>query len=304
MICGSCRRRCDPTRSFCTNCGSSVFIDERDARSFFGETLARVSQSSPVAEQVRTLQQSAQSFDRATVAKAAKALRSGKRTARRASQAAQASSPLRVAPLFKVAIFAFLIWYAVGWLRTIPEVLFLKDRVQAGHISDQDLQMALNAIGERIQTFLRNAQNPNPPSAPAEKAPEPPPARARETPPAPPPDDSPAAYLLPPPDYGTQPPGVSLPGNGVTMPRVLSLVEPKYTPEARRAKVEGTVVLLAVIRTHGAAANIEVERSLDKQYGLDQQAIEAVRQWRFAPGQKDGRPVPVLVQIEIPFALK
>src|SRR5262245_22420132 len=132
MICGSCRRRCDPTRSFCTNCGSSVFIDERDARSFFGEAIARVSQSSPVAEQVRALQQSAQSIDRETVARATKALRSGKRTVRRASQTAQATRSLSLAPLFKLAIFAFLIWYAVGWLRTIPEVLFLKDRVQAG----------------------------------------------------------------------------------------------------------------------------------------------------------------------------
>src|SRR5262245_56190692 len=153
MICGSCRRRCDPNRSFCTNCGSSVFIAERDAASFFGGFIPQVSSSSPVAEAQRqwsALKKSAQSFDRRAVADAATAF--GGRTARRARKAPPPS--INLAPLIKLAVFVFVVWYVAGWLRTIPEVIMLKDRLQAGHFSDADLQAARDAIGDRIQTFL------------------------------------------------------------------------------------------------------------------------------------------------------
>ena len=60
---------------------------------------------------------------------------------------------------------------------------------------------------------------------------------------------------------------------------------------------------MAVVRTHGAAVNISVEHSLDDRFGLDEQAVAAVRQWRFAPGERDGRPVPVLVLIHVAFML-
>ena len=49
----------------------------------------------------------------------------------------------------------WLVWYVGGWLLKIPEVLVLKDRVVAGHFSDDDLKAARDAIGARIQTFLR-----------------------------------------------------------------------------------------------------------------------------------------------------
>jgi TonB family protein len=88
------------------------------------------------------------------------------------------------------------------------------------------------------------------------------------------------------------------------MPRVVRKVNPEYTPEALRAKLEGTVLLQAVVRTHGVASDISVLRSLDRRFGLDQQAIAALKQWRFAPGQRDGRPVPVMVQVEMNFSLK
>jgi TonB family protein len=81
-------------------------------------------------------------------------------------------------------------------------------------------------------------------------------------------------------------------------------VNPEYTPEALRAKLEGTVLLQAVVRTHGVPSDISVLRSLDRRFGLDQQAVAALKQWRFAPGQREGRPVPVLVQVEMSFSLK
>jgi protein TonB len=89
---------------------------------------------------------------------------------------------------------------------------------------------------------------------------------------------------------------------GLTPPRVIHMVEPQYTEEARAAKVQGTVLLSIVVDDHGNAANIEVTRSLDQ--GLDQKAIEAVQAWQFAPGTKDGKPVRVVAAVEVNFKLK
>ncbi len=90
-------------------------------------------------------------------------------------------------------------------------------------------------------------------------------------------------------------------GNGVSSPRVLYKIDPGYTPEAKDAKVAGTVVLTVEIGADGLATNLQIVKSLDA--GLDQKAIEAVRQWRFQPGEKDGEPVPVLATLEINFKL-
>jgi periplasmic protein TonB len=78
-------------------------------------------------------------------------------------------------------------------------------------------------------------------------------------------------------------------------------VEPQYTEEARAAKFQGTVTLYAEITPDGTATNIRVLHSLG--LGLDEKAIEAVKQWRFKPGQKDGKPVTVAATIEVNFRL-
>lgn len=88
---------------------------------------------------------------------------------------------------------------------------------------------------------------------------------------------------------------------GVVAPRVIEKHEPKYTPEAKEAKIQGTVRVSAVIDIDGRAHDINVERSLDD--GLDANAVAAVETWRFEPAQKDGEPVPVAVNIEINFRL-
>jgi len=90
-------------------------------------------------------------------------------------------------------------------------------------------------------------------------------------------------------------------GGGVTAPSVLSKVEPEYSEEARKAKWQGTVVLSVVVDELGRPRNVRVFRSLG--LGLDQKAIEAVSQWRFKPGLKDGKPVPVMATIEVNFRL-
>jgi periplasmic protein TonB len=98
--------------------------------------------------------------------------------------------------------------------------------------------------------------------------------------------------------------GAYQPGNGVTMPTLLKEVKPSYTAEAMRAKIQGIVMVKAIVREDGSVSNVEVIRSLDQTYGLDQKAIEAVRNWRFTPGKRQGQNVPVYVEIELTFTLR
>jgi TonB family protein len=88
---------------------------------------------------------------------------------------------------------------------------------------------------------------------------------------------------------------------GVMAPKLLKKVEPEYDEEARAAKYQGTVVLQVVIGPDGLAHNPVVVKSLG--LGLDQKAIEAVAQWQFSPGVKDGAPVPVAATVEVNFRL-
>jgi protein TonB len=98
--------------------------------------------------------------------------------------------------------------------------------------------------------------------------------------------------------------GVYQPGNGVTLPQLVREVKPAYTSDAMRAKIQGTVLLQCVVRPDGSVTDIQVLRSLDPNFGLDQEAIKAARQWRFRPGMRMGEPVPVLVTIELTFTLR
>jgi TonB family protein len=101
------------------------------------------------------------------------------------------------------------------------------------------------------------------------------------------------------------PPGVYavVPGNGVTLPRLVREVRPQYTSDAMSARISGTVVLGCVVELDGTVGAIRVLRSLDAANGLDEQAIKAAKQWRFQPGTKDGVVVPVAVTIDLTFTL-
>jgi TonB family protein len=98
--------------------------------------------------------------------------------------------------------------------------------------------------------------------------------------------------------------GVYQPGNGVTTPRLIREVKPAYTSDAMRAKVQGIVLLQCIVRPDGTVSDIQVLRSLDSVFGLDQEAIKAARQWRFAPGTRMGQPVSVQITIELQFTLR
>ena len=94
------------------------------------------------------------------------------------------------------------------------------------------------------------------------------------------------------------------PGKDVTLPEVVTEVKPRYTPEALQAKIQGTVWLRVVVLANGNVADVTVINSLDSEHGLDQQAVDAARQWKFKPGTKDGKPVAVEVTLEMTFTLK
>jgi periplasmic protein TonB len=94
------------------------------------------------------------------------------------------------------------------------------------------------------------------------------------------------------------------PGNGVTMPTILTEVKPTYTAEAMRAKVQGAVMVEAIVREDGSVGQVRIVRSLDRAFGLDEEALKAVKHWRFRPGTRQGRNVAVVVEIELTFTLR
>lgn len=119
---------------------------------------------------------------------------------------------------------------------------------------------------------------PLPPAAPAPPSPPPPPPK---------PPKGGSAYIV---------------GGGVLAPVALYQPIPGYTQDAREAKVEGIVLLQAIIRRDGSITDIKTIKGLG--YGLDEAAINTVtKQWRFQPGTLNGQPVDVRANIEISFRL-
>ena len=94
------------------------------------------------------------------------------------------------------------------------------------------------------------------------------------------------------------------PGNGVSWPRLVREVKPNYTPDAMRAQVEGMVELEILVLEDGSVGRVNIVRSLDARFGLDQEAINAVRRWRFDPGRRMGKAVATRVGVELSFNLR
>ena len=91
-------------------------------------------------------------------------------------------------------------------------------------------------------------------------------------------------------------------GTTVTLPRVIKEQQPRYTSTAMREKAQGSVEVQAVVDIDGTINQARIVRPLHPE--LDEQALLAVKQWRFAPGTMNGAPVPVLVEIELTFTLR
>lgn len=93
--------------------------------------------------------------------------------------------------------------------------------------------------------------------------------------------------------------GVFKVGGSVTAPRLVSYVKPKYTEEARRAGIKGKVVLSVIVAPNGCTVAIVVKQHLGG--GLDEEAVKAVRCWNYEPATREGKPVPVVWNIELDF---
>jgi len=92
------------------------------------------------------------------------------------------------------------------------------------------------------------------------------------------------------------------PGAGIDPPSLLREVKALYTDEARRQGIEGDVVLEIVVRRDGSVGDVRLQRGLDR--GLDQRAIDAVRQWRFTPARLNGEAIPVVMTVTVNFTLR
>jgi TonB family protein len=88
---------------------------------------------------------------------------------------------------------------------------------------------------------------------------------------------------------------------GVVPPRLVHKVEPEYTEAARKVRYQGTVSFEAIIGADGRVKRLRLRHAIG--LGLDEKAEQAVLQWRFLPGTKDGVPVDVIAQIEVSFRL-
>lgn len=97
--------------------------------------------------------------------------------------------------------------------------------------------------------------------------------------------------------------GAFAPGNGVTYPKVLREVRPVYTSEGMRAKTQGEVEIEAVVLADGSVGEVRVVKSLDRQFGLDEEALKAARQWRFTPCTRQGVAVNCKITIVLEFRI-
>lgn len=89
------------------------------------------------------------------------------------------------------------------------------------------------------------------------------------------------------------------PGGDVTRPQIVRRVLPKFTEKSRKTHVSGSVLIGLIVNEQGDPESVEVKKSLEED--LDQEAVEAVKQWKFRPGTKQGKAVAVRLSIEIEF---
>ena len=89
---------------------------------------------------------------------------------------------------------------------------------------------------------------------------------------------------------------------GMTRPKLIHKVEPRYTEVAKRAGVQGNVIVEAVIDEKGRVTDVHILRGLP--LGLDRNAVEAIQQWRFKPARRGGKPVKVYFTLTATFRIK
>ena len=90
--------------------------------------------------------------------------------------------------------------------------------------------------------------------------------------------------------------------DGVVLPVPITRVKPAYPDAAQKARIQGTVVLTGIVLPDGSISNARVTKPLNE--ALDQEAVRAMRQWRFRPGTKDLQPAAVEISMEMSFSLR
>jgi protein TonB len=96
--------------------------------------------------------------------------------------------------------------------------------------------------------------------------------------------------------------GVFQIGGNITAPVLVNEVLPEYSEDARKARYQGTVVLNTIVREDGSVQVMKVVRGIG--FGLDQNAINAVLQWKFKPARRNGKPVAAYLNVEVSFNLR
>jgi len=97
------------------------------------------------------------------------------------------------------------------------------------------------------------------------------------------------------------PPGTYRAGGDVTAPKVTASADPQFTDAARQARLQGVVDISLIVGTDGQPHDLKILKSLG--LGLDESALTTVSQWRFQPGTKAGRPVPVFTKVQVSYRL-
>jgi len=92
-----------------------------------------------------------------------------------------------------------------------------------------------------------------------------------------------------------------LPDRSVTMPHAIFAPDPEYTEQARKKKIQGTVVVKLTVTVDGTTRDIKVVNGVG--YGLDEKAVETVSRWKFSPALKDGQPIEKEITVEVAFHL-
>jgi protein TonB len=90
-------------------------------------------------------------------------------------------------------------------------------------------------------------------------------------------------------------------GGGVSEPQLIFKVDPEFSEEARKAKFMGIVLVNLVVDQNGLPQNVHLVRGVGM--GLDEKAIEAVKQYRFKPARENGKPVAVQLNVEVNFQI-
>ncbi len=85
----------------------------------------------------------------------------------------------------------------------------------------------------------------------------------------------------------------------ITPPRLSEVASPEYTAEAKEKKIEGPVTVAIVVDTKGDVVDAKVVKGLG--YGLDENAILAVKEWKYKPAEKDGVPIAVKMEVQVDF---